>query len=140
MCNKFEPSRKLSFLKSKCPQCQSGKLFIYNAYKLNGFMQTNKNCPVCNLHFEIEPGFFWGAMYVSYGITCTVMITLGLSILFISNGKADFWTYIIPIISSLILGSPLTYRYARVCMLYFFSPIRFNKEFINDDSESNYII
>jgi hypothetical protein len=28
----------------------------------------NERCPVCGLKFEREPGYFLGAMYVSYGL------------------------------------------------------------------------
>jgi len=28
----------------------------------------HERCPVCDLKFEREPGYFLGAMYVSYGI------------------------------------------------------------------------
>ncbi len=89
------------------------------------------NCKVCDLKYEIEPGFFWGAMYVSYFLTVGLMLVLGGFILWVSNGNADFWDYVIPIISSLILISPLTYRFARVLMIYFFSPISFNPDLVN---------
>jgi uncharacterized protein (DUF983 family) len=128
MCDKYEPSKTLSILKSKCPQCQSGKMFNYPFYDLKRFMEMDSHCKVCNLKYEIEPGFFWGAMYVSYALTVGLMLVLGGSIFWLSHGKASFWGYIIPIVSSLILSSPLTFRYARVLMLYIFSPVRFNPD------------
>lgn len=131
MSNKFVPSKGLSLLKCKCPQCQSGQMFPHSAFNIQHFMKMNEECPVCGLHFEIEPGFFWGAMYVSYALTVGVMLTVGAGILIFSGGKAEFYTYIIPIISTLVLASPLTYRYARVLMLYWFSPIHFVKELAN---------
>jgi hypothetical protein len=33
-----------------------------------GRFAMNPTCPVCGHRFEREPGFFQGAMYVSYGI------------------------------------------------------------------------
>lgn len=105
-------------------------MFTHEPYNLNNFMQMNANCPVCHLQFEVEPGFFWGAMYVSYSLSVTFMLLIGGAILLLSNGEAGFWTYIIPIVGTLLIGSPLTYRYARVLMLYFFSPIKFNKNLV----------
>ena len=39
---------------------------------------NHKNCSHCNLKYEIEPGFFYGAMYVSYalaiGLGCFLFI------------------------------------------------------------------
>lgn len=56
------------------------------------------------------------------------MLVLGGAILFFSGGKAGFWGYVIPIVGSLILSSPITYRYARVLMLHLFSPVTFDPE------------
>ena len=127
MTHHFEPSKAVSILHCKCPQCQSGQMFTHSAYHLGKFMQMHANCPVCKLQFEIEPGYFWGAMYVSYLMSVMMMLFLGGLILLLSSGEAGFWTCIIPIVGTLILGSPFTYRYARVFMLYFFSPVKFVK-------------
>lgn len=131
MCDQFEPSKSLSILKCKCPQCQSGKMFTHSVTNLSKFTQMATECPVCGLHFEIEPGFFWGAMYVSYAMTVGIMLVIGGIILGIWGLEAGFWGYIIPIISALLLSSPITYRYSRVLMIYLFSPIRFNSELAN---------
>jgi len=131
MCNKYEPNKGLSILKAKCPQCQSGKMFKYSAFKLNGFTQMFDTCPVCDLTFEVEPGFFWGAMYISYAITTAMMIIVGALVFILSNHNADFWGYIIPIFSVMFLSIPFTYRYSRVLLIYGFSPIRFNKDLAN---------
>lgn len=131
MCNKFESNNVLAIIKAKCPQCQSGKMFKYSALKLNGFTQMFETCPVCNLTFEVEPGFFWGAMYVSYAITTGMMLVIGALVYILSGHEAGFWGYIIPIFLAMFLSIPFTYRYARVLMLYLFSPIRFNKDLAN---------
>ncbi len=128
MCDLYEPSKGMSLLKCKCPQCQSGKMFTHPFYDLKNFTNMNASCPVCNLKFEIEPGFFWGAMYISYGFSVALMLIIGGAILLLSSGEANFWMYIIPIISSFILFTPFSYRYSRVIMIYVFSPIRFNPE------------
>jgi uncharacterized protein (DUF983 family) len=126
MSEKYVPSKTLAVLKCKCPQCQSGDMFVYPTHNLKRFYDMYRSCSVCGLEYEIEPGFFWGAMYVSYALTVIMMLGIGGSVLFLSNGKADFWTYIIPIISVVLLSSPYTYRLSRVLMLHFLSPIRFD--------------
>lgn len=88
----------------------------------------DETCKVCGLKYEVEPGFFWGAMYVSYALTVGIMLFVGGLVYWISNAEAGFWGYIIPIISMLIISSPLTYRYARVLMLALFSPVSFNPD------------
>lgn len=132
MCNKYEPNKALSILKAKCPQCQSGKMFKYSVFKLNGFTQMFDTCPVCDLTFEVEPGFFWGAMYVSYAITTGMMLVIGAFVYILSGHDAGFWGYIIPIFLSMFVSIPFTYRYARVLMLYLFSPIKFDINLINN--------
>ncbi len=132
MCNKYEPNKGLAVFKAKCPQCQSGKMFKKSVFKLNGFTDMFDNCEVCKLHFEIEPGFFWGSMYVSYGITTGMMLVIGVLVYIISGHEARFWGYIIPIFLAMFSSIPFTYRYSRVLMLYFFSPVRFNKDLVNN--------
>lgn len=44
----------------------------------HGRFAMNPVCPVCGHRFEREPGFFQGAMYVSYGIGIIYLGVLGL--------------------------------------------------------------
>lgn len=128
MSDQFTPSKGLSLLQCKCPRCQTGKMFKYSASNLRRFTDMHETCPVCGLRFEIEPGFFWGAMYVSYAMTTGMMLVLG-ALVFLLGHDPDFWVYIAVICGSVILCTPLLYRYARVIMLYLFSPVRFDKKF-----------
>lgn len=60
----------LHILKNECPYCHKGKVFKEkNIYFKIGLPKMNKFCPHCNAKFEKEPGFFFGAMYVNYGLT-----------------------------------------------------------------------
>ena len=34
-------------------------------------------CPQCGLRFNREPGYFLGAMYISYGLALAVIVVLG---------------------------------------------------------------
>lgn len=129
MCDKYTPGKFNAVLKGKCPRCRSGKMFSKPALS-TGFMEMFDQCPVCNLKYEIEPGFFWGAMYVSYAISCAILLTLGGATLIILDDP-DFWVYIAIIIPVFILASPLTYRYSRILMLYWFSPVRFEEQYAN---------
>jgi uncharacterized protein (DUF983 family) len=129
MCNKYTQNKTMAIIEGKCPRCQSGKMFKHNAVS-KSFMQMFDDCPVCGLHFEIEPGFFWGAMYVSYAFTVAIMIILGLAVLYIGNDP-DFWVYIGVIIPTFILAAPFTYRYARIFMIHYFSSIGFEEKYAN---------
>ena len=130
MSDTYKPNKALSILQGKCPRCQSGKVFKYRPVNLQKFTDMNDNCPVCGLHFEIEPGFFWGAMYISYAITTGMMLVLGGLTYYIGNNP-DFWWYIGIICGTVILNTTLLYRYSRILLLYLFSSIHFDKKFAN---------
>ncbi|HEX8547240.1 MAG TPA: DUF983 domain-containing protein, partial [Cytophagaceae bacterium] len=59
----------LSILKLKCPRCHQGDIFANkNPFKFSTLSKIHKNCSCCGQDFEPEPGFYFGAMYVSYGL------------------------------------------------------------------------
>jgi uncharacterized protein (DUF983 family) len=63
-----------AILHQKCPRCHSGAIFRSSIFR--GFAKMNEHCPVCNLKFEREEGYFLGAMYISYGLALIVIIGL----------------------------------------------------------------
>jgi uncharacterized protein (DUF983 family) len=64
-------------LAGKCPKCEKGDIF---ERKGNIFLlqipKMHGQCPVCGYKFEKEPGYFLGAMYVSYGMTILEMLVI----------------------------------------------------------------
>jgi uncharacterized protein (DUF983 family) len=46
---------------------------IFRGSLLRGFPRMHERCPVCDLKFEREEGYFLGAMYISYGIGVTLI-------------------------------------------------------------------
>ncbi len=64
-------------LQCKCPNCEKGKIFQSpgNIF-LFRMPRMNTVCPECGFVFEKETGFFFGAMYVSYGFAAGIMISL----------------------------------------------------------------
>ena len=54
----------------KCPRCRKGDMFVTkNPWHLKTTMKMNQVCPVCAQPLDIEPGFYFGAGYVSYALT-----------------------------------------------------------------------
>ncbi|AXT52546.1 DUF983 domain-containing protein [Aquimarina sp. BL5] len=52
-----------------CPVCQNESMYKEpNPYKLGKVFQMHERCSHCNTKYKIEPSFFYGAMYVSYGV------------------------------------------------------------------------
>ena len=63
-------SRLKPIIQAKCPNCEEGAVFASNGnlLKLKG-PEMHEKCPVCEYKFEREPGYFFGAMFVSYALT-----------------------------------------------------------------------
>ncbi|GAA0755354.1 DUF983 domain-containing protein [Psychroflexus lacisalsi] len=62
-------SKLHSVFTGKCPVCHEGDMYKEsNPYKLNKIYEMHERCSECNQKYKIEPSFFYGAMYVSYGI------------------------------------------------------------------------
>lgn len=51
-----------------CPRCGERTLF-------RGAFAMHERCAVCHLHFEREPGYFVGAIYINYAATAILMMT-----------------------------------------------------------------
>jgi uncharacterized protein (DUF983 family) len=71
-----------SVLKLKCPKCRQGDLF-YNKkiYQYKGFFDMPKKCPKCGQDFQIETGFYYGAMYVSYALTIALIVAVFIALI-----------------------------------------------------------
>ncbi len=41
-----------------------------------------ERCPVCSQKYEPEPGFYYGAMFISYILTGWIFILMGLGLVF----------------------------------------------------------
>jgi uncharacterized protein (DUF983 family) len=121
----IENSVILSILNCKCPHCRKGNIFKAPAYSTK-FTETHTNCSHCKIHYEPEPGFFWGAMFVSYMFSVAMFIVLGFSTYYIFNNP-PILTYGVVIVIGTFVSIPLNFRYARVVFLYLFSGIRYQK-------------
>ena len=78
-----KPNIVSSIIKCKCPKCREGDLFINKrAYQYQNFLNVHDNCPKCNQDFQIEAGFYLGAMFVSYGLTIALTVAVFVAFLF----------------------------------------------------------
>ena len=111
-----------SIVKCKCPRCMEGDLFVNkNMYSMKGMFDMPERCPVCGQDFQIEPGFYLGAMWVSYPIVIALIIG------FIAFGH---WVLGLHMLTSfmfatviLMLLSPPLIRYSRAIYLNIFAEV-----------------
>lgn len=116
----------MALLHGKCPRCREGKIFKYAGSNLARFSVMNEACPHCGVRLEPEPGFYQGAMYVSYAITVAGITIIGL-ILYLLLDNPSEWVYIGTIIPILFLIVPWNYRYSRILYLYWFGGLSSKK-------------
>jgi hypothetical protein len=73
-------------------------------------------CPVCALKFDREPGYFLGAMYISYGVALITIIGLDVTLwlgMHWSLQRSTLWA----ILLFLPLAPPIT-LFSRVLWIY----------------------
>lgn len=113
-----------SILKMRCPKCREGHMFtVKSLYTLKGIFKMPEQCEVCGQKMEIEPGFYYGTGYVSYGLCVAFSIAYFIiyALLFgISVQDSSLFYYLGSNIALLIIFLPLIIRYSRVIYLYIF--------------------
>jgi uncharacterized protein (DUF983 family) len=113
----------MAILKMKCPRCRKGDIFSTPTFSTK-FTKMNSNCPVCGQDFEIETGFYWGSMYISYFLTVILFVIVLAGTYFAANPPT--WVYLVVLCGLLLVVSPIMFRYSRVLMLYWFGFVKYD--------------
>lgn len=91
------------------------------------FSEMHSNCPNCNLRYEVEPGFWFGAMYVSYALTVGIMVVGGV-VIYNFFGDPGALGYVVPITLTSLIAVPFNFRIARTVFIHLFSGVEFKPE------------
>ena len=114
----FRTSKVYSIVTCTCPRCHDSKMFVNsNPYKFENWDKMHADCPSCGLHYEREPGFFQGAMYVSYGLGVALSVLVLLIDLLVGFNPTTFF---IANTLALVLFAPILFRLARSLYLNIF--------------------
>jgi len=84
-----------SMFKMKCPRCRKGDLFV-KPFNISAPLNMHKNCLVCNQSTEPEPGYYFGAMFISYiwtGWLC--LFSVGFTMIFLKWSIAQSFALLI---------------------------------------------
>lgn len=92
---------------NRCPACGEGKVFK-TVYRMNEL------CSHCSLKYEKEPGYFLGAMSLSYSMGFVIVLPIFFYLFF--NGYELSTSVLIPGAIVFCL-SPLLFRYSRLIWL-----------------------
>lgn len=120
-----------SVFTNKCSRCNQGDVFTNkNPYALSDMFKMHETCDHCHLKYEKEPSFFYGAMYVSYGISAgwfIIWYALQSTIL-----HWDLLYFAITLTAFIILVAPLTLRWSRLIWLNIF--YKYKREYDHGES------
>jgi uncharacterized protein (DUF983 family) len=123
----FSDTKLYPILKNRCPRCIEGPYFVgNNPYNLRNFATAHRSCPNCHLDYRQEPGFYFGATYVSYGIqVATVLISYAVFEMWLGW---ETWQFATAVGVILLLMVPLTYRVSRLTWLTMFGEYKREKK------------
>ncbi|MCB0761994.1 MAG: DUF983 domain-containing protein [Flavobacteriales bacterium] len=121
-------SKLYSILNYRCPKCHEGKMFKNpNPYEISDLTKMHDSCEVCGESFLREPGFYFGAAYVSYALTVALWVAVLVALLcFDWWGLIEFsffenpLTFFISGLATLVIGLPILYRLSRSIWINFF--------------------
>jgi len=117
---------------AKCPRCGQGHMFTdHNPYHIKNYDKMNKYCDHCDMDFENETGFYFGAMYISYALCVALSVATFISYVLIM-GFGKIWLYLILNSILLIVLLPFLFRLSRVLYLWM-TDVMFKGEGANPD-------
>mgnify|MGYP000344593509 FL=1 len=109
----FKKGSKLySILKGSCPKCHQESMYSNkNPYHLSEVLHINEKCSHCKTKYRIEPSFFYGAMYVSYGVGIAFAVAAFVVSHFVF--EASIHLIFVSIIGTLVVFAPIIMRLSR---------------------------
>jgi uncharacterized protein (DUF983 family) len=109
-----KPSTLRGILQQRCPRCRMGGIFRYSIFR--GFPKMCKRCSICDLKFDREPGYFLGAMYLSFGLGVLIMAPIAVLLWFLTGWwvtKVILWAAVL-----FLPLAPTITLFARVLWIY----------------------
>lgn len=101
-----------SILFGTCPKCHQESMYVNrNPYALSETLKINDTCSHCNTRYRMEPSFFYGSMYVSYGVG--IAFAVATFILSYVVFESSLLTAFFAIIITLVVLIPVIMRLSR---------------------------
>lgn len=121
-------SKLYSIFNNKCPKCHTGDFFYDKSiWKISKLTKTHEHCSHCNLKYMIEPSFYFGAMYVNYGISVAISIATFIIMYYFFN--TSLWQNFVGILIALIITMPISLKLSRLIWINMF--VAFDKKYKN---------
>jgi hypothetical protein len=127
-------SSLISILTFKCPKCRKGSLFVDpNPFHFKNVSKMPAKCLCCGQRMELEPGFYYGAMYASYGLSMMLFL-FNFFVLYIFLHIPAVW-FLSANTFLLLLLWPIIFRLARTVYIHLF--VKFDPNAIEKFKEIN---
>ena len=122
-----------SILTGTCPRCHEESMYVNkNPYALGDLLKMHERCSHCGLKYKIEPSFFYGSMYVSYGVGIAFAVAaFVISYLFVGMNLVNTF---IAIVATLVVFMPIIIRLSRNIWINFF--IKYEPQELREASDS----
>lgn len=106
--------RLYSIFNYKCPRCHQGEFFeSRNPYNLKKAGEIKKSCSHCGLKYSPEPGFYYGAMYVSYALGIAMFVAVWVALLVLYPSYTPILLISLLFVSLIVLG-PYIYALSKI--------------------------
>ena len=107
-----------SIYNNKCPKCHQGDFFITKSPYHKDFIKMHEKCSHCHDLFNKEVGFYYGAMYVSYGLNIGIGVALFLFMVLIF--KIELLIYLFSFLIIEVILFPWVMRISRLIYINLF--------------------
>lgn len=87
----WQDSKLYSILNFKCPYCHQGDFFVAHPYDLKRVGDLHERCSACKRKYSIEPGFYFGAMFVSYALGVALVMSIWVAFLVLAPDTEPHW-------------------------------------------------
>jgi len=101
-----------SIFTGSCPRCHEESMYVQrNPYSLGYLFKMHERCSRCKLKYKMEPSFFYGSMYVSYGVGIAfALAAFVIAFLFIGTSLVNTF---IAIVVTMVIFMPVIIRLSR---------------------------
>jgi len=101
-----------SIFTGTCPKCHGESMYeTKNPFVISDVLKINDKCSKCGFRYRLEPSFFYGSMYVSYGVGIAFAVAaFVISYYFIGT---SLLTAFFAIVGTLVVLGPIVMRLSR---------------------------
>ncbi|GAB3163016.1 hypothetical protein GCM10027291_01850 [Telluribacter humicola] len=87
--------------------------------KPSKFSKMNAACACCGQNFEPEPGYYWGAMYISYAINTALFVTVWVALGFVVE-QVTVTMIVVSLLLITVFFLPYIFRLSRAAWIAIF--------------------